>query len=332
MNEMISIVVPIYNVEQFLFKCVESILNQTYKNIEIILVNDGSTDHSGEICDKLKERDQRIRVLHKKNGGLSSARNAGISIANGMYLGFVDSDDYIDQEMFYSLHEAIVRTGRDIACCGRIVDIFGKYSNIEFTLEKERVFTKEEAIGEVLYLETIDVSACDKLYQRRLFDTIKYPEGKISEDAAIIFEVLEKSNGVVHVGKPFYHYVFRNNSITKSKYSIKKHDIITNLKYTQEFIIDKYPQLIKNCKIYCTICTSALILDIEKDQKAKKIYKSHYKECWKLFNEGIWDSIASSKINKKMKVRLLVIKTHTIFIFFGIKRIYALLRCLKERL
>ncbi len=330
-NELISIIVPIYNVENYLQKCVESILNQTYHNIEIILVDDGSTDNSKVLCDALAEKNLCIKVVHKKNGGLSSARNAGISAADGKYLGFIDSDDYIEKEMFSVLYEAIRRTGKDIACCGRVVDIFGEYSNREFTLEKEKIYSRNEAIKEVLYLEKIDVSACDKLYKRRLFNRIKYPEGRISEDAAVIFDLLELSNGVVHVGKAFYHYVFRNNSITKSQYSNKKQDVLYNLEETRKFIINNHPELIRDCNIYCTISASALILDMNRDIEAKKKNKKHYSECWKYFNKGIWDAILSPKISIKMKLRLMAIKTHTVWMFFAGKQVYASLRKWKGR-
>lgn len=330
-DELISIIVPVYNVEKYLQKCVGSIINQTYQNIEIILIDDGSTDNSGKVCEELKDRDSRIRVIHKENGGLSSARNKGISVAKGRYLGFIDSDDYIEKEMFGSLYEAIKRTGKDVACCGRIVDIFGEYSNTEFSLAQEQVFTKTEAIKEVLYLETIDVSACDKLYKRELFKEIRYPEGKISEDAAVIFEILEASNGVVHVGKPFYHYVFRNNSITKSKYSEKKYDVINNLKKTQIFIENNHPELVKCFNAYCAISTSALIIDMAQDKEAKRKYKDHYKEYRKVFNSGVWDAVTSRQINTKMRIRLLAIKTHTIALFFRGRRVYALFRRLREK-
>ena len=117
MNEKISIIVPVYNVEKYLKKCIDSIVNQTYKNLEIILVDDGATDRSGEICDELAKLDNRIKVYHKKNGGLSDARNYGVERATGSYVGFVDSDDYIDAEMYEKLYEAITKEAADVAEC-----------------------------------------------------------------------------------------------------------------------------------------------------------------------------------------------------------------------
>lgn len=326
MIDKISVIVPVYNVEKYLKKCVNSILEQTYQNIEVILVDDGSTDKSGLLCDEMRETDNRIRVIHKENGGLSSARNAGIEKAEGDYLGFIDSDDYIERDMFETLIKAIKRTEKDIACCGRIVDIFGEYSNVEFALNHETEYSTVEAIREVLLLEKIDVSACDKLYKRELFNQMTYPEGKISEDAAVIFDILEKSNGVVHVGKPFYHYVFRNNSITKARYSSKRHDVIDNLKATKKFIEHYHPNLTDEYNIYCAISVSALLLDMERDPKAKEEYADHYREYRNIFDSSVNTALKSNCINRKMKIRLWSLKTHTVKIFFLMKGAYALLR------
>lgn len=329
-DEKISVIVPVYNVEKYLEKCVNSIISQTYPNIELVLVDDGSTDNSGKICDDLKKNDQRIKVVHKENGGLSSARNAGINESTGAYYGFIDSDDFIDKEMFSTLYEAIKRTGKDIASCGRYVDVFGQYCVEEFVLGKERVFSREEAIAEVLLLEKVDVSACDKLYKNTLFETVRYPEGQISEDAAVIFDLLDKSNGVVHVGKPFYHYVFRKNSITKSSYSARKHDVITNIKSIDSFISQKHPSLMTESRIYACICSAALIMDMKKDNSSIKKYPEHYKDYNYYFNRGFFEAVKCSEIKKKMKVRLIAIKTHTLPFFYLLKKCYDRFRISKN--
>lgn len=323
---MISIIVPIYNVEKYLRKCVDSLIRQTNTDIEIILVDDGSTDSSGNICDELSTIDARIKVIHKKNGGLSSARNAGIDVAKGDYLAFVDSDDFVELDMYAVLLEGIKKSGKNISCCGRMVDIFGQYSNIEFVIDSPRTFTKDEAIREILYLENIDVSACDKLYDKKLFSNVRYPEGKISEDAAVIFEIVQNSNGIYHVGKPYYHYVFRNNSITKSKYSEKKHDVINNLENTKNFLEKNYPNFLYDYKVYCAVSVGALILDMENDPDSLRQYPEHYSEYCKIFKDNVNTAIKSKKVNKKMKIRLLAIKTHTIKFFMLTKKMYALMK------
>lgn len=323
---MISIIVPIYNVEKYLRKCVDSLIRQTNTDIEIILVDDGSTDSSGNICDELSTIDARIKVIHKKNGGLSSARNAGIDVAKGDYLAFVDSDDFVELDMYAVLLEGIKKSGKNISCCGRMVDIFGQYSNIEFVIDSPKTFTKDEAIREILYLENIDVSACDKLYDKKLFSNVRYPEGKISEDAAVIFEIVQNSNGIYHVGKPYYHYVFRNNSITKSKYSEKKHDVINNLENTKNFLEKNYPNFLYDYKVYCAVSVGALILDMENDPDSLRQYPGHYSEYCKIFKDNVNTAIKSKKVNKKMKIRLLAIKTHTIKFFMLTKKMYALMK------
>ena len=144
---LISVIVPIYNVEQFLSKCIQSIINQSYSRLEIILVDDGSTDDSPQICDEFKEKDKRIKVIHKKNGGLSDARNVGIEVASGEYIGFVDSDDYIDELMYEKLLNACIRNNSYISICGRnIVNIDNDILCQQFTVEKEVVYDGKTAI------------------------------------------------------------------------------------------------------------------------------------------------------------------------------------------
>lgn len=164
MKERISVVVPVYNVEQYLEKCVNSIINQTYKNLEIILVDDGATDKSGKLCDELAKLDNRIMVYHKKNGGLSDARNYGVERATGDYIGFVDGDDYIDAEMYEKLYEAIKKENVDVAECNlKII-----YSDrVELFTEKKyySVYTKQEYLEEYLKIEKIFGSACVRLIE-----------------------------------------------------------------------------------------------------------------------------------------------------------------------
>ena len=166
MKRKVSVIVPIYNVEKYLRKCVSSILEQSYKNIEIILVDDGSTDMSGKICDELSKEHDNVIVIHKQNGGLSSARNAGIEASNGDYLSFIDSDDYIEKTMYEEMVNAIENSKKDIASCGRIVDVYGSHENKEFCLDNVAVYSREESMREVLHFSSVDVSACDKLYKR----------------------------------------------------------------------------------------------------------------------------------------------------------------------
>lgn len=317
----LSVVIPVYNVEKYLDKCVESIVNQTFKDLEIILVDDGSTDESGKMCDEWTEKDTRIKAIHKINGGLSSARNAGIKQAKGEYISFIDSDDFVELDMYATMIEALDRTGKDIASCGRIVDLWGEREKREFSLKSERIFSKEEAIEEVLLLRYIDVSACDKVYRCTLFKQIMYPEGKISEDAAVIFEILDASNGVVHVGKTFYHYIYRKNSISKSQYSHKYYDAYVNCQKTREYIGENYPELMVQCNIYCTQVCGSLLQSMGENRSIIENYKNDYTSYKTMFNEGFWKLLKTKGIDRKLKVKLTFVYFNAYGLFLKLKKI-----------
>ena len=323
---MISIVVPVYNVQNFLEKCVNSIIAQHYEDIEIILVDDGSTDSSGQMCDEFEKKDSRIRVIHKKNGGLSSARNAGIAIAKGDYIGFVDSDDFVEPEMYGTLLDAILDTGKMIASCGQIIDLWGERTIYKHTLKEMKIFSKQESINEMLLLNVFDVSACDKLYDKRLFETIKYPEGKISEDAAIVFDILDKSNGMVHVGKPFYHYIYRKNSISKRTYSHKRYDAFVNCLKTEQFIKDNYPSLLKSCGVYLSITIAYLLSEFEENPELKGEYKEDYLAYRKKFLENVDFLLSEKNVELKTKVRMLALKTGFYRVFLKARNLLNMIR------
>ena len=212
MNDLISIIVPVYNVEQYLRKCIESIKNQTYTNIEIIIVDDGSTDNSGAICDELKQTDNRIQVLHKKNGGLSDARNAGLKIAKGEFVGFVDSDDYIKEDMFETLYKLNKEHHSDIAIVSYYELYKGKVIGVRDTKNLEEL-NKIEALKELLIDRKIQSYAWNKLFKRELFENIEFPTNKNFEDIATTLVLFEKANKVVLLEDPKYYYVRRDDSI-----------------------------------------------------------------------------------------------------------------------
>ena len=212
-NPLISVIIPVYKVEKYLEKCVKSVTDQTYANLEIILVNDGSPDGCGDLCDKLAADDSRIRVIHKENGGLSSARNAGIDVATGEYLSFIDSDDYITPTMIGNMYRLICESRSDIAVTGRI-DKFEDGREIINFKTGESVFTGEEAIRKLLLKDGIDVSACDKLFHKSLFDGIRFPLGETNEDNAVMFKLLQRAERIAHTDTADYYYCHRGNSIT----------------------------------------------------------------------------------------------------------------------
>ncbi|WP_312336631.1 glycosyltransferase family 2 protein [Anaerospora hongkongensis] len=220
----ISIIVPVYKVEKYLHKCINSILTQTFKDFELILVNDGSPDNCGTICDEYSQKDHRVVVIHKKNGGLSDARNAGLDIARGKYIGFVDSDDYIEKDMYELLYTNIIEVDADISICG----IFHCYGNKikKTTTTIKRVCDQIESIEEVLSGKNVGVHACSKLYKKFLFDNARYPVGHIIEDAFIVLDLLSQVKKVVIDSTPKYYYFHRENSITMSAFSEKDYDLL----------------------------------------------------------------------------------------------------------
>ena len=234
---MISVIVPIYNVEKYLEKCINSIMNQTYRDLEIILINDGSTDSSGQICDKYKKIDERIKVVHKENKGVSSARNRGLDIAKGDYIGFVDSDDYIHPNMYEILYNNLINNDCDISMCNYVKGVQEGYkfnnikNNIELldNLEQMRCFYNDK-LGQILgcYL---------KLYKKELFNDLRFDENRIFEDWLIAHQIHSKCDKMVYIPNILYFYRQREGSIINSSFSIKKLDMLYAFK--ERFIPDR---------------------------------------------------------------------------------------------
>lgn len=242
MEKLISIIVPVYNVEKYLEKCVNSIINQTYNNIEIILVDDGSKDNSGQICEQLKGKDNRIKVIHKENGGLSDARNAGLKIAKGEYIGFVDSDDYIAEDMFETLYNLNKKYNSEISIVSYYEIYNGKVISVRNTKKLEEL-NKIEAIKELLIDTKIQSYAWNKLFKRELFDNIEFPTNKNFEDMATTLLLFEKANKVVLLEEPKYYYVRRDNSIIGIK-NYKTYKDYLDVIYDKYLYLDgKYEEL-----------------------------------------------------------------------------------------
>jgi len=220
----ISIIVPVYNVEKYLRKCVDSILNQTFKDFELILVDDGSPDNSGVICDEYAKKDSRVRVIHKKNGGLSDARNIGIDAAKGKYIGFIDSDDYIDQNMYKQLYDSLMKNNADLSICG-IFDVFDGRTPVKKS-EKELLLNRDEATLLIFHGNEISVHAVNKLYKRKIFDNVRYPVGKYHEDSYTIVDILDNCDTVAINSRQMYYYFHRNESITSEDFSEKQFEFI----------------------------------------------------------------------------------------------------------
>lgn len=242
MEPKISIIVPVYNVEQYLERCVESLINQTHKNIEIILVDDGSKDNSGKLCDELAQRDSRIVVYHKENGGLSDARNYGIDKATSDYVGFVDSDDFVDEDMYEILLSNLLKYDSEISFC-RLNDVYNDEITKDNTENKPYLMTSEQAIKMVLEAKVFSVTAVNKLYKKSLFDQIRFDKGKIAEDAFIMVDLLSRCEKIAATEAKKYYYMHRENSITTQKFTSKFLNVIEAYEKNAKIVSDKYPDL-----------------------------------------------------------------------------------------
>lgn len=247
---LISVIVPVYNVKEYLRCCIDSILKQTYDKLELIIVDDGSTDGSGEICEEFKDRDVRIRIFHKKNGGASSARNLGLKYANGEYIGFVDSDDFIKADMYESMLKHMERNV-DIVCCGTAViypDRMKRNSSAYCNPSKVTVLEGENAIREMLLLGKLCFSSCDKLFRRELFEEILYPEGRTCEDLPVVYGLVKKSRSIINIGEVKYFYRYRDSSISRCEFSMPR---VFYVLYARDILLDvreQFPELRKEAQ------------------------------------------------------------------------------------
>ncbi len=222
-NELISIIVPIYNVEKYLVKCIDSIISQNYTNIEIILVNDGSSDDSGIICDEYARKDNRIRVIHKINSGISDARNVAIDKALGEYYTFIDSDDYVDVEYISTLYKNLLDNHSDISI-GGYDTFYGKTDKKQSFDNIVKVYDNRGALENMLYQKNIYTSAWGKLYNKRLFANIRYPSGKNCEDLGTTYKLIYAANKISTITNPIYHYYYRLNGLSKAQFNITRMD------------------------------------------------------------------------------------------------------------
>lgn len=221
MKPEISIIVPCYKVENYIEKCVDSILDQTFRDFELILVDDGSPDNCPAICDRYAAQDPRVKVIHKTNGGLSDARNYGLNIAEGRYIGFVDSDDWIAGDMFESLYQAIRSQDADIAVCCHYEVSDGVFNRINSFDGFPVVLDNVKAMSELLIDQRIQNLAWDKLYRRELFRGVAYPVGVAFEDIPTTYKLFMKAEKIAIVDKPLYYYLKRTESISGT-YDLKK--------------------------------------------------------------------------------------------------------------
>ncbi len=221
MNELVSVIVPLYNVEHYIRKCVMSVLDQTYKNFELLLIDDGSTDKSGQYCDEFGALDPRVKVMHKKNGGQSEARNMGLDYADGRFIFFLDSDDWIEPEALAVLMDQMDREDADMICCSyRLTDENGEV--LESVVQEAKTYSMEEAVKAYVSGTAIHSVVWGKLYKKELFDSIRFPASRVHEDDFISYQLVYASRKITTVSDVLYNYFQRQNSIMHEAFSAKR--------------------------------------------------------------------------------------------------------------
>lgn len=314
MEPLISIIVPVYKVEQYLRECIDSIINQTYKNLEIILVDDGSPDNCGIICDEYSAKDPRIKVIHKENGGLSDARNCALNIASGEYFSFVDSDDWISTEMIQDMFNPLsIHTDAKISCCGRY-DVYPDKTKTGLCPPSSGIIPSDVFLKRLFKKQTCDVAVWDKLFHRSLFDGIRFPVGEINEDASVIFEIIKKTSYIATVGKPLYYYRHRPGSITQSIFSERNLIVLKNSKKMLQLCETDYPHIARFALFYYT---ERLL------ETCIKVHNSANPDP-KLYS-GLMAELSSLKKNLRLsyKIKYIILRTG---MYSKVKRIYTTVR------
>ena len=321
-QQLVSVIVPVYNVENYLRKCLDSLINQSYVNLEILLVNDGSTDASGELCEEYAEKDLRVKVFHKENGGPSSARNLGLEHAGGGYITFIDSDDYLAEDAVESLVTSLEKHQADISFCQtEIVDETGAIlDKSRKKYYEETVLSPEEMMMEICLNRMTGTSAWGKLYRSTLFEDIRFPVGKLYEDTYTTPDVVIRSRRVAFIGRAVYFWVQRSGSITHQGLTEKDFTVFSTLERFIKIVDAYYPALHEYAIVRLvddTFWTIMMRLVYNDDflSKAAKIRK-RYRKYWIL-------ALRHPELNFGKKVQVLLALVNL--------RLYRRIRLIKNR-
>jgi glycosyltransferase involved in cell wall biosynthesis len=327
-SDKISIIIPVYKVEAFLRKCIESVINQTYRNLEIILVDDGSPDGCPEICDEYAAKDQRIKVVHKENGGISSARNAGLAMASGEYIGFVDSDDWVELDMYETLYQRAILHKADITICGHYV-VKDHKINVPCVLEEDIVYTREEALKELIKDDRVRNYSVDKLYKRALFTEVRYPLGMVAyEDMATAYKLFSLAERIALINEHKYYYLYREEGLSKQKtfkhrYDLFKaqHDLYNDLK----IILPECGNVMRKRLISFAfgVYHQGLETKLTGDEKRK------WDEIYHFIRVGVSEEISWATIPARHRIGAKLISKHRMiyhFLYFVCRRFRAVYR------
>ena len=245
----LSVIVPVYNVEQYIHKCVASILSQTFADFELILVNDGSPDNCDKICDEYASKDNRVKVIHKKNGGVSEARNVGLDAATGEYISFIDPDDWIDKNMYEQTLAYMADNDLDIVCFD-VEEVRTSKSFVRYKYDSNKSFTSREALYEIL-IDGIDNSPCNKIYKKYTWEGVRFPVGRRFEDVATIYKTFYNANKIGYMRKAYYHYFRREGSaIALSFDAQRRSENFIGYKERYEFAKVHCKEAVDKCKMF----------------------------------------------------------------------------------
>lgn len=296
---LISVIVPIYKVEKYLTRCVDSILEQTYSNLEIILVNDGSPDNCGGMCDNYASRDARVKVIHKENGGLSDARNAGLGIASGEFIFFIDSDDFMDTDTLEYLYDVVSSNNSEIATItSNNFDEGTDYQQKELSGGDAAVVnaSSAEALNRALYDEGVTLHSWGKLYHKDLFRDVRFPVGKIFEDVGTTYKLFAHANRISISPLKKYHYLLRRGSIVRSGFYPGMMDAIEFAAEMVEFSMSSQPESIRATRSYLFI-TAVRNVDLMNKTGQSSEYGNYMSECIEIIKRNRRNTLFDTRVS-----------------------------------
>ena len=296
--ELISVIVPVYNVEAYVAKCIESIQNQSYQHLEIILVDDGSTDDSGDICDQYAAYDDRIKVIHQENGGISAARNTGIEAANGDYIAFVDSDDYIAPNMYEDMLHILKDNDLDILECTAFRDKGGTIIEgcNDGSLE---IFNRHEALK--MAMHDCFIAVWSQMYKRSAIGDVRFPVGRKFEDTAVSYLFIANTNRVGHINRCYYYYRLNPNSITQTSFDPKSRwDFVIGYEERLQYAIHHHLPYVDDCNSLLMKAVLSCLTAYYANPTGNQVY---YDKCKHLI-ETYRSDISYKQLNSKYKLFL----------------------------
>ncbi len=318
----ISVIIPIFKAEIFLGKCIESVLSQDYKDFQLILVDDGSPDKCGQICEYYAKKDNRIKTIHKENGGVSDARNAGLDQASGEYLTFIDADDYVETTYLSYLLSLISQRGYQVGRANHFIDRGNSLTTNAPVKGEMMVFPRKDAVEAALYHDRVDTASWGAIYKHALFDNVRFPKGRIYEDTYVFCDIICQADCFVFGDQPQYHYVQHSGSIVNQSFNIKNLEFIDSVKRLADYAAEEYPSLLPACHRRTTHSYLSVL------RKMGNIGSEYYELRRNLRDNALQYSnevIANPKAPSRDKTALILLRLG-FFPFYSGWYIYSLLR------